>query len=118
MLVPNRSARNFMLQSRACGKESYRTSCEKRNEANILKGETCTSTGLDEVVDYNPRLWWMGYHCHPIRRFHYVGQDLSLTGHAAVGFMRDGLFVVQVDCINHPMAFNWHVAIPCDWQQD
>jgi hypothetical protein len=48
----------------------------------------------------------------------YIGTDPSLLGHTALGMIKNGVFQVQVDDLEHPWTFGWHETPPTDWKED
>ena len=53
-----------------------------------------------------------------MQRYRYCGIDPQFVGCTAIGQIRDGEFVIQVDVVYHPWAQGWHPANPDHWRVD
>lgn len=53
-----------------------------------------------------------------LARYDYIGKQKDLIGKTALGHVRDGKFVVQVDQPNNPWSIGWHETPKNEWSLD
>jgi hypothetical protein len=53
-----------------------------------------------------------------LARYDYIGKQKDLIGKTALGHVRDGKFIVQVDQPSHPWSIGWHETPKNEWSLD